>query len=191
MKLSVSVPDELWERAQMSRPDLNNSRLVQEALDQLTRPASSAGFSLDRPATAEEGFAKAKEQFATLARAEFERGYQAAVDLAPSLGWWNLQRLAESHFYVKGWVSSYMESYIAGEIGNIPKQWAPDGELIPALLKAFGNLVAPFGDDTWGPSIPYLRGAAQALRELWTAVNAGDTTPSESDDQDVEGAPGP
>jgi hypothetical protein len=46
MKLSVSVPDELWERACAQRPDLKTSVLVQEALESWTHPEGTAGYSL-------------------------------------------------------------------------------------------------------------------------------------------------
>ena len=73
-KLSVSVPDELWEQAQTQRPDLNPSHLVKAALETFTRPADTAGFSLARPADAEDDFAAARAKFADIAREGLQRG---------------------------------------------------------------------------------------------------------------------
>lgn len=192
-RLSVSLPDELWARSKAQRPDITStSELVQTALEEWTRPPDAAGFSLARPASAEEGFTKAKEQLAVFARSEFEKGYQAAVELVPALHWWDVQSLAvRHHFDIKKWVSAYTDSYVAGEIGQIPKEIAVDGDLIRPFLDAFGNLVSPFGDNLWGPSIPYLRGAAKAFEELWSTVNHGDTPePAASDGHEGEGALG-
>jgi hypothetical protein len=172
------------------RPDLKDSHLIQTALEEFTKPGDTAGFSLTRPAGAEEGFAKAQEQLATFARAEFEKGYQAAVDLVPSLSWWSIQNLADHYrFDIKAWVRAYTDAVVAGEIGQIPKDLAPDGKLIGPYIEAFGNLVSPFGDDLWGPSIPYLRGAGQAFRELWASVNTG-AAPATTDGPNEEVATG-
>jgi hypothetical protein len=175
MKVSVSVPDGLWDRARSQRPDLNNSHLVQEALETFTKPADTAGFSLAMPDDVAGAFQAARDQLASLARTQFEEGYRAAVELTPKLGWWYVQRLVEAHYDVKAWCSSVASSNVEEKLGHIPKGWGTDDEVIAGLLKALGNLVEPWGDDSFGPSIPYLRGFAQAFRELWEQVNVGES----------------
>lgn len=173
-KLSVSVPDDLWEHAQTQRPDLNPSHLVQAALEAWIRPADAAGFSLARPQDAEAGFEAARRKLAERARSEFEDGYRAAVELAGALDWWYVQRLAKSNFAVLGWSSSLAESRVAEDIGNVPKGWGTETEVIGGLLKALGGHISPWGDDMPMRTIPFLRGFAQAFRDLWTQVNDGE-----------------
>jgi hypothetical protein len=172
-KLSVSVPDELWDRAQTQRPDLNPSHLVQTALEAFTRPADTAGFSLARPEDTEEGFAAAKTQLASMARAEFESGYRAAVRTMPALSWWDIQGLAEGNFDVAAWAKGYGDSEVAAQIGNIPKDWAPDPAVVKAIFQGLGGWIMPYGAEEPRPTIPFLRGFARAFRELWTQVNEG------------------
>jgi hypothetical protein len=188
VKLSVSVPDELWERARGQHPDLKDSHLVQEALDAYTKPADTAGFSLDIPDDAKEAFEAARNQLASFARAQYEDGYRAAVELTPKLGWWYVQRLAEDHFNVKAWCSSLASTNVEEKMGQIPEGWGTDDAVIGALVKALGNLVEPWGDNSPEPSIPYLRGFTQAFRDLWVKVNVGEL--EEPSSANGEGAPG-
>ncbi len=172
MKLSVSVPDELWDRARGLRPDLKDSHLIQNALEGFTKPAEVAGYSVAMPEDAKPAFEAAREKLAAHARGEFEEGYRAGVEIVPSLSWWDIQSLADRHrFAVKEWARGYSDSVVNAELGNIPTDWAADPDVVSALLKALGNLVPPFGDDMFTPSIPYLRGFTQAFRDLWEQVN--------------------
>jgi hypothetical protein len=190
MKLSVSVPDALWEKAQTKRPDLKDSHLVQEALESFTKPADTAGFSLAMPDDAKEAFEVAREHLATMARAQFEDGYRAAVEAIPHLGWWNVQGLAEDHFDVKSWARSLVDSNVNAKLGNIPEDWGTEDKVIGALIKPLGSLLPPYGDNSPRPSIPFLRGFTQAFRDLWEQVNAGEIAPEPAAADDEEGALG-
>ena len=59
-----------------SRPDLNPSRVVQEALDAWVRARATDPFSLERPGEADAAFAAMRDRLAVKAREQFERGYQ-------------------------------------------------------------------------------------------------------------------
>jgi hypothetical protein len=173
MKLSVSVPDPLWESAHELRPDLNPSALVQEALGSWVRTRSATPYPVGRPPEADAGFAAARARMTATARAEFERGYLAAVTCAETLDWVYLHSLARDRFEVKSWAERIANEAVQADMGNIPRDWAPEPETVHALLKALGNIVHPFGDDMFAPSVPYLRGFTQAMRDLWTDAVEG------------------
>jgi hypothetical protein len=186
MKLSVSVPDELWERARGVRPDLKDSRLVQTALDAFTRPAEVAGYSTAMPEDAKAAFEAVRDKLAARARTEFEDGYRAAIELVPTLDWWDIQSLAERYrFAVKEWAQSYADSVVAGHLGHIPKDMAAELETVGGLVKALGNVISPFGDNEYGRTVPFLRGFAQAFRELWDQVNQGEASANADPGGDV------
>ena len=85
-KLSVYVPDELWEQAKRSGRDpkqkSNNSHVVQRALEQMVtdqqakRSAFAAGAVID-----EARFAQVVAGLRDEATQEYERGYSAGLEL--------------------------------------------------------------------------------------------------------------
>lgn len=189
MKLSVSVPDELLDRARERQPDLNNSRLIQEALEAWTHGGSRAGYSLERPEGAGSAFTKAKERLAREARKEFEEGYLSAIEAAESLPWHSIESLASQRFDVNRWVQGYLNGLLATAMGELPPGASGAGpEIMEPLEKALGALASPqeWGDGhpRFSPSAPYLRGFAQAMRDLWSEVNDGGA-PSNETDQEV------
>ena len=188
MKLSVSVPDELWERASAQRPDLKTSVLVQEALESWTRPEGTAGYSLARPEGVEELFEAARERLAAEARAQFERGYRAALEAAPSLAIWHIESLAEKRYDVKAWIEPIVGGRVAMAVGQIPDPSPGEPDLaMVALIRALGSLSGPWADDMFRPGPAYLRGFAQAMRELFDEVVAGQIPPAATAHPSVNG----
>ena len=173
MKLSVSVPEPLWDSARESRPDLNPSRLVQEALDSWVRTRSATPYPVGRPPEADARFDAARARLTATARAEFERGYVAAVKCAETLDWDHFQSLARGRFEVRTWAANIASAAVQADLGAIPREWAPAPATVSLLLEALGSIVAPFGDDMFTPSVPYVRGFAQAVRDLWTDAVEG------------------
>jgi hypothetical protein len=176
MKLSVSVPDQLWESARSKGADLSPSRLVQRALE-LWAGRDDAGFSLDPPSEASDLLDSAVARFAELARDEFERGYLAGVTLAPHLDWWDLQDLHDRRFDVQVWArlcGDYMD----------PNEYAPTEEhkaTFNRIVDALGGMTGYPGTEVNGPrTAPYLRGFVKAMRDLWDRVNEGTTSGTES-----------
>ncbi len=175
MKLSVSIPDDLWDEAKALGTDLNPSHLVQEALRRWVEDASrKPSFSVDRPGDIEADFETARMRFAEEARTEFERAYRTAVQVAVKLPWREIEYLAEHYkFNVERWAKANRESALMADLGQIPEDWAPQTEVINALIEGLGGLAHPTGDEMWHPSPTYLKGFAQAMRDLWTSVTEG------------------
>ena len=93
MRLSLSVPDELWLRACETCPATPPSRLVQAALENLVSGAEP-GYAPGPPAGAEERIRRLEGRLREEARAAYQDGYETGLDLADVLEWWVLERLA-------------------------------------------------------------------------------------------------
>jgi hypothetical protein len=184
MKLSVSVPDDLWSAAREIRPDLNPSHLVQQALEAWTSMRAAPAFSRDRPPDADAAFVSVRDSVAAIARTEFERGYRAALSAAHVLEFGHLQSLSRGRFDLATWARGIADAAVEADLGHIPKHWGPKPATIGALVETLGNLVPPFGDNEFGPSAPYLRGFAQAMRDLWEAAVEGAPSASEGSDDE-------
>lgn len=176
MKLSVSIPDDLWDRAREIRPDLNPSHLVQEALASWAEPRRTPGFSIEPPEGTETAFLQVRQRLASQAREEFVAGYRAALTAAQELPWWWLQSLASESFDIQAWAQHQGTAALNASLGTIPKDWGPEPNAFAALIRGLGSLVgSPFGDDHFAPSLPYIRGFAHAMRRLWDEVVEGHT----------------
>jgi hypothetical protein len=93
MRLSLSVPDDLWLRACETCPATPPSRLVQAALEHLVAGAET-GYSPGPPEGAEERIRSLEGRLREEARAAYEEGYETGLELADVLEWWVLERLA-------------------------------------------------------------------------------------------------
>jgi hypothetical protein len=190
MKLSISVPEPLWEEARAFRPELNPSHLVQEALEAMAHAERTSTLA-DRPAEVDEAFAVARDRFIQQAHERYQRGYAAAVELAGHVDWWVLESIARDNFNVEQWAEGIVKDLDHAMVGLIPRDWIKDYP-IGAFIKALGCFVDPSGEG-WRPDAAYLRGFAQAMRALWTEVF--ERTPSglldqvPHEDQSAEEAP--
>ena len=173
MKLSVSVPDDMWSTALDARPDLSPSHLVQEALAVWLRSRSKPAFSHDRPPGATAAFAAARDRLADAAREEFGRGYRAALAVAEVIDLEYFQALVRNRFDVAVWASGIGQTTVEADLGRVPKEWVATPVVIRALVEALGGLVSPYGDNEFRPNAPYLRGFSQAMRDLWEQAVEG------------------
>ena len=173
MKLSVSVPDEMWATALTARPDLSPSHLVQQALAVWVGGRSKPAFSQDRPPEATVAFAAARDRLSNAAREEFGRGYHAALAAAEVIDLEHFQALVRRQFDVAAWAGGIGQRSVEAGLGRVPKEWAASPVVIRALVEALGSLVSPYGDNEFRPNAPYLRGFSQAMRDLWEQAVEG------------------
>jgi post-segregation antitoxin (ccd killing protein) len=160
-KLSISVPDELWDQARAAAPDLNPSQLVQNALRRyLTAAAQRPPFARVRPSASQADFEQVRQRMAGEARARYERGYQAGLSLTKDLSWGAVDLLANLNWDVNKWVRE-LESR------------DPDGDLLWQLLgieesdiDGIREYLAP----SFERESAFRTGWADALRDVWNAV---------------------
>lgn len=167
MKLSISVPEQLWEEARTYHPELNPSHLVQTALEAMAHAGRTSTLA-DRPAEVDEAFATARDRFIQQAHERFKRGYAAAVEMASHVEWLVLESIARDDFDMKKWAEGIVQDFNNAMVGLIPSEWIKDYPMGP-IIKALGRFADPSGEG-WGPDAAYLRGFAQAMRALWTEV---------------------
>lgn len=105
MKLSFSVPDALWLRARETYPIFGDSRLVQAAMECLIAD-SRPNYLEGPPPESTDRLRRLRVRLSSEARAAFEAGYNAGLDLAEVLDWWVLDRLAAAHWHLDDLLSS-------------------------------------------------------------------------------------
>jgi post-segregation antitoxin (ccd killing protein) len=169
-KLSVSIPDELLDRARALDASANTSQLVQRGLEQLTMRLSTSRDPdyAERPADADAQLSAAREALLASARTEFQRGYREALEDVGNIDWRTMENLADHEFnlftVLEGWRSGWDVSN-----GFSPPEW------FQIFMKRFGAMIDPIGFDQFSftPSRPYVRGYAAALRDAWATVEPG------------------
>ena len=193
VKLSVSVPEDLWKDARSLAREGTTSAVVQEALSRWVAQASQGPpYASSPPPDVQEAMKEARERLTREARAEYERGYVQGVRCARRLPWWAIEDLADRRqFKVIEWAGAWADGAIALEMRHRPinKEGEADVEaadsaavptqdpfvVVRALVPALGGLVPHYYGENAGfePASTYLRGFTQAMRDLWSSVAEG------------------
>lgn len=171
-KISISVPESVLARAQAQRPSMSTSGLITLALEAQVRDLDAAGYSLERPTSAAGRFAEVKAQLAVKARDEYEAGYLAGVEVAGEISLHLVEALRDYGYNVTHWVQPILNG---ADMADLSEDKEPSSALVP-LVEALGSLMSPYGDDMFTPTEPYLRGFAQAFRDLYEEVTEGVST---------------
>lgn len=177
-KLSVYVPDSLFEQARSLDTQANTSRLVQRALQRLVAEGEERPlYAGARPARADKQLAHLREKLATEARADYERGYSDALTAAESLPWWALEGLADNNFDLPRWCDGWFNAEQHRIDAAVSGRQLVEGDKGPAWVTEIGHylgrLINPIDD--WTPGRSYLRGFSDALRDAWDSVEHGRT----------------
>ena len=176
VKMSIYVPDELWEAVRQARPEAPSpSQIVQDALSRLTHESQSQERV---PADVAPEFEAARARFVREASTEFEHGYRAALAASADLDWSDVEILAEAFkFNVKEWAEAWKESAERHDLARAgvpvvlyPGDEKPDVKKVNALMKALGEWATPHGSEEWVPRQTYVKGFTQAMRTLWASV---------------------
>lgn len=155
-KLSVSVPDELWERAQVAEPQLGPSQLVQTALQRLVARADHRpSFARSRPADSNDLVQRAKQRLAHTARERYEHGYRTGAEFAGSLPWPFFERLNSYSWEVDRWVDNWHEN-----ADSTPEEYA------------WYELVKDTVPEDYRRESLFHRGFVDALDDVWAAVTS-------------------
>ena len=141
MKLSVSVPDDLWEEARsVAKDPESSSAVIQEALRRwATQARGGPGYATSPPQDVLPDLQEARERLAREARAEFGRGYTQGVQCARRLPWWAIEDLADRHGFRAGewaraWANAAVELDMATPSPKFTK--AEEAEIIGTWLRS-------------------------------------------------------
>jgi Helicase associated domain len=170
VKLSVSVPDELWHQARSLAPYADSkSAVIRGALRSWVAPE------------------QVEHELRAVAP-DFQRGYVAGVECAGQLSWRAIDDLAERYdFSVIAWARDCADAAMSAQRARGTDASAGGGlrseahDVAAALAPALGPLVPGYGDGLKpsAPSGTFLHGFAQAMRDLWWSVAGGMTVTGE------------
>jgi hypothetical protein len=138
MKLSVSVPDDLWDEARSLAADAgSSSAVVQEALrrwvvQQRQRPAYATG----PPDEVLDDLREAHDRLVQEAKAEFQHGYTQGVQCARRLPWEAIESLADIYnFNISEWASGWANAAVELDMAQPPLSKEKQRELLDAWLR--------------------------------------------------------
>ncbi len=141
MKLSVSVPDDLWEEARSIAADPNSSSaVIQEGLRLwVAQTRSGPGYATSAPKDVLGDLHEARERLAREARAEFENGYGQGVQCARRLPWWAIENLADHYrFRVREWAGAWANAAVELDMARPSPSLSKkeEAEIIDAWLRS-------------------------------------------------------
>lgn len=178
MKLSVSVPDELWSRAASLSSTTSPSAVVQTALEAWLADESLTGGYKVRPALhgkQEDALAETLARLAAEATASFQTGYQVGLELAGTLKLPQVSWLVKHGVVEAARMTAEIEGDIAMQRGPQNAYGAIVGE--HALRAAVGSLADFTGGDGYIPEVEFLEGVDMALRDVHRQALAGQAEP--------------
>lgn len=184
MKLSASIPDELWEKAGGNRPDASPSRILQRVLQEWLedREGDERPAFAEPPADATAGLVAARIALTERGREIFQDGYRGGAQAAVALTWSQFEALHGQGFRVVEWLEPYVET-VSGILaaGGTKEVVTDDGEKVELTLSDFKwlrELSRWLGEYAWplsgrGVTDAYIRGFEAAVRDVWEAVERG------------------
>jgi hypothetical protein len=171
MKLSVSVPDELWDSVRKVINADSPSAVVQEALRRAAASPGAAPTYAEAPVDDEltKSMAAVRERMLVEARQLYQDGYRQGVELAGRLSWRELDWFAP-----QGLVAT--AKLIAQQHIEIAMDRAPEGAkpLIDRhlLIKYAGGYADQTGSVGWRPDRLTIEGLDRALRDMWEQLRS-------------------
>ncbi len=167
MKLSVSIPDDLWEAARKRAGDKNSSQIIQEALRRLLeeRNVIRSNLAGQEKLVSDERFAEALDAVRAAYQAEYRRGYEAGIECVRRFGFQALQEARQCDFDLDAateWLG--MPEMLIVPTAGADRSWFDDFEAVVTRNEVFGE------------------GAARAFEDLWNALRAEDEPVSDASD---------
>lgn len=191
MKLSISVPDELWERA--CPPGRRASAVVQDALAAYVDREHRVPFDrapnpdLLEGLLSEGALSKEIERLMAEARSLRALGYAIGIEAAPSVSWVDLESLPPAEALTRYVIDVLLrvanreDVYLSGVVTAIRDAARGYGEV--------GVVIRPDGtqEDHMGPpSLTLVRGVVDALHDVRDAVRARLADTADSDNKDAK-----
>lgn len=173
MKLSVSVPDELWEQA-CRRVDYDSPSAVVQAA--LSRFVGDTGGNVDyavRPDSAGElarALSAARAHIINDARELYQRGYRDGVKLAAELSFGQLAYIVRVGAKKAAQSQARLKIEIETGLAYVPEGSQP---LIEprVLIDYLGSYADYTGGEFHTPAPPTIEGLDRALADVWESVH--------------------
>lgn len=176
-KLSVSVPDELLDRARALHGSASTSSLVQRGLELLTAHMAGSGDPpyAHRPPQAAELLDQARARLVAVAKAEYGKGYCAGMADVGDLDWHFLEGAADAGFDFLAKLPEWQRSVAPTKYDATfsPPKW------FDVLVRRFGSMIDPIGFDGFNftPTRPFVHGYGDAIRDAWATIEPREGSP--------------
>jgi hypothetical protein len=173
MKLSVSVPDDLWEEARRRVDHDSPSAVVQTALSRLVATKAATDYQV-RPVSDEIRAAldAARARVVADAQEMFQTGYRQGLEFAARLGFRELEWIVR--------VGGPAAAKVAMMAGPNPAEEPPIRAGL--LMKYYGSYADPLDRVEWAPDRPTTEGIDAALHDVWQLVTeTGDLTSGDAE----------
>ena len=172
MKLSVSVPDNLWEQASRQVDDDSPSAIVQAALNRFVGDGRGGADYAVRPELADDLAAAlefARAHVVGQARELYQAGYRKGVELAGRL---NFRQLA---YIVRVGSKTAAQDQVSVAF-DIDTGRSPEGHRPLIEPRELIDYLGSYADYTGGelptPAAPTIEGIDRALADVWDAVHS-------------------
>jgi hypothetical protein len=156
-KLSVSVPDELWERAQAVAPESGPSQLVQAALRRYVAGATGR-LPLLRQRSPESRalLEQVLQRVVDRTQATYDDGYRAGLEFAEAAPWKLIETLAQNDWSLGNWLEEWQNLNSTGH--SSPEE------------QVFCERVQRAATAQYHQDATFRAGFADGLRDLWQAL---------------------
>lgn len=179
MKISASVPDDLWDAARRAANADSTSALVQAALTQLVEKHEQARAYAEPPELTGEVRSlrdAARTRLVADGRARFGHGYEQGVRLAADLDWAQIAHLVEHGAAVTASQCSRLAAERHTNTRTLPE--GARAVIDPQVLVPYLGAIADWtGSTEWSPDEVSVEGIDRALRDLWDDVRSTPTSP--------------
>ena len=180
MKISASVPDDLWDAAREAANAGSPSAVVQTALIQLVdRHEQGRAYAEPPELVGELGAIRdaARARLVADGRALFQQGYEQGVRLAADFTWMQLDYMVD-----RGARGAAVEcSRFVGEQELTPGKHPEGARPVvdpQVLVPYFGSFADWTGSVPWEPHQVTIEGTDRALRDLWSDIRSAPTSPA-------------
>lgn len=154
-KLSLYVPDDLWNQARAVDPSLNQSQVAQRALQHWIETRPSVGpQAFEPPADSMPVPESLVQRFASEASEQYQAAYRAAFQLAERISWGSLDELAS-----RGWDWAAWLRHGGREILPALPAWLREGDSeVSSTRRRYTTST---------------QGVIDGLRDIWESVQTG------------------
>lgn len=158
-KMSIYVPDELWQHVQAHAPGVKPSTVIQEALQRyVARSSAPTPFGGEPLKISPEEVVKIRQRLADTWRTKYRAGFDAAVLLASCMPWEAFEQLQALNWDIALWINESKKRRVVTR--------SPFAEMSVQPVFAGESIV------TYSPAEPFFDDIEKAVTSDYTHIKA-------------------